>query len=235
MPSGFAQGSRINTFRRKGHEIMFRTATAIALLVGASTALGNSMELVEVDNTTGNADSLYPAFDDAGWRTFDLVVNVDAGDDWLATSAHPAGVVQPGEVVFGSYHGQGTQTDGAFFQHSLGSNNDPNPALVAVYPALAFDSFFDSPTDILDGSGPGGFAAGPDWTDQTLYAVWFDTPDTGGGDFTIARFTFQGDLWVEGYTQFKSAGGELFGYSLTTVPAPGSLALLALAGLIRRR
>jgi hypothetical protein len=213
---------------------MFKTATAIALLVGASTALGNSMELVEVDNTTGNADALYPAFDDAGWRTFDLVVNVDAGDDWLATSAHPAGVVQPGEVVFGSYHGLGSVTDGLFFQHTLGTDVEPNSALFAIYPAIEFDTFFANPPILFDSPGA-SFAAGPDWTDQTLYAVWFDTPDTGGGDFTIARFTFQGDLWVEGYTQFKSAGGELFGYSLTTVPAPGSLALLALAGLIRRR
>ncbi|MFG0251739.1 MAG: hypothetical protein ACF8NJ_02560 [Phycisphaerales bacterium JB038] len=214
--------------------MMFARLSAIGLLVSASAALGHSMALVEVDNTTGNADSFYPGFDDAGWRTFDLVVTVDPGDDWLATSAHPAGVVQPGEVVFGNYHGQGSVTDGLFFQHTLGGNEEPNSALFSLYPALEFDSFFANPPALFDGESA-SFAAGPDWTDQSVYAVWFDTPDYGDGTFSIARFTFTGDLWVEGYTQFRTSGGDLFGYSLTTVPAPANLALMGLAGLIRRR
>lgn len=207
---------------------------SVGLLAGASVALGNSMALVEVDNTTGNADALYPDFDDEGWRTFDLVVNVDDGDDWLTTSAHPAGVVQPDEVDFGSFHGQGTKTSDTFFQHDLGGDGEPTVGLISLYPALEFDSFFATPPDLFDGEGP-SFADGPDWTDDSVYAVWFDVEDDGGGTYTIARFTFKGDLWVEGYTQFDSSAGELWGYSFTTIPAPSSLALLGLAGLVSRR
>jgi hypothetical protein len=213
---------------------MFARLTAIGLLVCASSAQGHSMALVEVDNTIGNADSFYPGFDDEGWRTFDLVLTVADGDDWLTASVHPAGVVQPDEVTFGTFHGQGTQTDGVLFQHAAGSDIEPSAALLPIYPALEFDSFFANPPALFDGENP-SFALGPDWTDQTVKAVWFDTPNHGGGTFTLLRLTFTGDVWVEGYVTFRSTGGDLLGFSLTTVPAPSGVVLFGLAGLVRRR
>ncbi|MFG0251740.1 MAG: hypothetical protein ACF8NJ_02565 [Phycisphaerales bacterium JB038] len=213
---------------------MFARFTAAALLVSASPALGHSMAFLEVDNTTGNTDSFHPNFDDEGWRTFDLVVTVDPGDDWTSATVHPAGVVQPDEVHFGAFHGQGTQTDGLFFQHVAGGDSEPSPALFTAFPALEVDSFFVNPPELFDGDSA-NFAIGPEWTDQTLRAMWFDTPDHGDGIFTLLRLTFTGDVWVEGYLTFKQSGGDLFGYSFTSVPAPASLALLGLAGLVRRR
>jgi hypothetical protein len=192
---------------------------AVAALVGAAGfASANMVDLVQVDNTTGNADSLHPNFDNEGWFTYDLVVTVDDGDDWTSASMDAL-------------------TDGVFIQHSLGGNGDPSPALIGLYPALAFDSFFDSPPTVLDGNGPGGFAEGPIWTDSTVTATWFDVDDTGGGTFTLARLTFDspdGFLTVAGAMTYANTGGELFPYEIT-VPAPASAALLGLAGLVSRR
>jgi hypothetical protein len=181
---------------------------AVAALVGAAGfASANMVDLVVVDN-----GGLLPGF------TYDLVVTVDAGDDWTSAS------------IMGD-------TDGVFYQDAVGGDAEPNSALFGVFPELEFDSFFANPPALFDGSNP-GFADGPVWTDSTVTATWFDTnTDDLGGTYTIARFTtdsVDGYLHVEGAMTYALTGGQLFDYSIT-VPAPASIALLGLAGLIRRR
>ncbi len=179
---------------------------AVAALVGAAGfASANMVELVEVDN-----GGLLP-----GYRTFDLVVTVDAGDDWTSASINAV-------------------STGVFYQDGVGGDTEPNSALFGVFPELEFDSFFANPPALFDGSNP-GFADGPLWTDSTVAATWFDTPDSGGGVFTVARFTFTGELEGAGAMTYALSGGQLFDYSFNTIPAPASIALLGLAGLIRRR
>ena len=62
--------------------------------------------------------------------------------------------------------------------------------------------------------------------------------DTGSG-ILIAQLTVASgeDITFGGTASFNSAAGELSfaSFSVTTVPAPGALALLGLAGLGRRR
>jgi hypothetical protein len=195
---------------------MFRLISLTVLLASAGIASAHFVQLVQVDNTTGGLDSLYPDFDSQGWNTYDIVLTVDDGDDWTSAS-----------MVL-TLHG------GVFFQHSLGGNSDPNPAIVSIYPALGFDSFFDSPTDILDGSGPGGFADGPTWTDTAVEAVWFDVDDTGGGAFTLFRFTTNAtSVYAEGDMTYANTGGMLFHWVIW--PTPGTAAPLLLAGMLTGR
>jgi hypothetical protein len=200
-------------------------AAAIVLAAG-SVASADLMHYVElVDNSSGQGDTLSPIT--ADHYTFDLKVDVTGGDDWTSSAV------------------TGTLSTGTFYQHALGGNGDPSPALIGIYPGLAFDSFFDSPPTLLDGNGPGGFASGPTWTDSTVDATWFDVDDTGDGTYTIARFTvFAENLpgnglvgTLVGTSTAKLTGGDLLPFDLDMiVPAPGSAMLLGLAGLaIRRR
>jgi hypothetical protein len=199
-------------------------AAAIVLTAGSIAAAGVSHSIMAVDNMSGYGDTQAPT--SADHYTFDLMITVTGGDDWTSSAA---------DVVL---------TSGTFFQHPFGGDAEPNSALFGSFPALEYDSFFASPAALFDGANP-GFASGPDWTDTTVSATWFDTPDDGDGTFTIARFTIlaptvpgDGVLGsIVGSSTAKLTGGDLIAFNLPiAVPAPGSAMLLGLAGLaIRRR
>ena len=181
---------------------------AVAALVGAAGfASANMVDLVEVDN----GGLLGPDY-----RTFDLVVTVDPGDDWTSASAT-------------------AMVDGVFYQDALGSDIEPGQALVDLSRRWRLTRSSPLRTPSLTASTPASPTAPCGTGDTDVAATWFDTPDTGDGVFTIARFSFTGDLWISGALTYAASGGTLFDYSLTTVPAPASIALLGLAGLIRRR
>src|SRR5262245_61821552 len=69
----------------------------------------------------------------ANMVSFDLIVTTT--DDWLSAGLR---VVLPGGSTF--------------YNHPMGGQTAPNPALLAANPALAFDTFVN---------GPGGFASPP--------------------------------------------------------------------------
>ncbi len=199
-------------------------AAAIVLAAGsvATAAMSHFIELV--DNTSGYGDSQAPTT--PNHYTFDLKVNVSGGDDWTSSEGNLA------------------VSSGTLYQHPFGSDADPSQALINSFPALAYDSFFAAPGTLFDGVNAPGFAAGPVWTPTSVSATWFDTPDTGNGVFTIARFTIiapdvpgNGLLGnISGTSTAKLTGGQLLPYDLDlVVPAPGSAALLGLAGLALRR
>ena len=68
------------------------------------------------------------------------------------------------------------------------ATSSPTRRSSSSFPALEYDSFFAAPAALFDNVNP-GFASGPVWTDTTVSATWFDTPDTGDGTYTLARFT----------------------------------------------
>ncbi len=143
----------------------------------------------------------------------------------------------------------------SFYQNMFGNETSlgVNPALLAVFPSLADDSFVTIGSmnnvgnnlntigiDFSGFEGGGGLA-----TDN---GSWFVTPDDAqgaavDGQVVIGQFTVVGGSGVVA-DDFASAivsvqgtvDGSLYnGVGLNAIPAPGALALLGVAGLVSRR
>ncbi len=127
----------------------------------------------------------------AAAQCFDLQVVMTDGDDWTSTDATAS-------------------VDGAFYQHPAFDADVPQQNLWTTFPSLEFDSFFSAPNFTAP-----GFALGPDVTPDTMSAIWFDTPDTGTGTYTIARFTVTSGtlLALSGQSTAAYTDGELHPFS----------------------
>ena len=126
-------------------------------------------------------------------QTFDLKVVVSENDDWTSTDVTAS-------------------VDGNLYQHSLFDDSVPQVSMWDMYPSLQFDSFFSA----RDFAVP-GFAWGPDYTNSSMSAIWFDTENTGNGTYTIARFSVTSgtELTLSGTTTARHTGGELHEFSFT--------------------
>ncbi|HEB61455.1 MAG TPA: hypothetical protein ENJ06_06490 [Phycisphaeraceae bacterium] len=141
-----------------------------------------------------------------GAKTFDLQVVITQDDDWTSTDT--------------------TATiDGTIYQHPTFDDSIPQPAFWPTFPSLEFDSFFSA----RDFAAP-GFASGPDVTNNSMSAIWFDTENTGNGTYTIARFTVTSGtlLSISGTSTARSTAGELHPFSFDVnvdlnPPCPGDL------------
>ena len=139
--------------------------------------------------------------------------------------------------------------DGSFYQNSYGGNTQAsiNPAFVAVFPSLAFDSwvtvgdvYWTDNAVATIGIDFTGFAAGGGIT--TSNGAWYVTPDDSqgdeaGGSVLIGQFTTLDGSMPTGQVslQGSSADGSTWVAEGVWVPAPGALALLGLAGLAGTR
>jgi hypothetical protein len=133
------------------------------------------LDLAQVDNTSVKPgdDSLAPGFDGGVTHfTFDLFIAVTADNDW--TTQRSFVELQHPEV--------------AFFNHGIGTDLEPNPALFGLYPALEFDSFYANPPELFDARSP-HFAVPPSWNDSTVAAIWFDPSYSEVCVATTQRFT----------------------------------------------
>ena len=198
------------------------------ILAGTATADFQYLTLEVVDNGGLVAGT-----------TYDLYANVDAGGRVDAVYGDGANTLSIG--VDG----------GNFVQNIYGGNTsmDINPAFLPIFPSLAYDSFVtigltDSTGNALNNIGIDftGFAAGG--TLSTDNGTWFVTPDDAqgnesGGRVLLGRFTIDGgDLEGSINLQGRDSSGTVWnadGLSFSTIPAPGALALLGLAGLASRR
>jgi hypothetical protein len=147
-----------------------------------------------------------------------------------------------------------------FYQNPFGGATEPNPALVAVFPDLAFDTFV---TIGLKFQGPPGtpvtaLEPGSSMTQESFTGGWFtdgDAPQglpqpiTGQPGFYVllAQLTienptptsgFHGEMTIAWKTATSGAQfSEVNFTSFPCVPAPGAAAVLAIVGIAgcRRR
>ena len=198
------------------------------ILAGTATADFQGLSLEVVDNGGLVAGT-----------TYDLYANVDAGGRVDAVYGDGTNVLSIGV------------NGGSFVQNIYGGNTsiDINPAFLPLFPSLAYDSYVtigltDSGGNALNNIGIDftGFAAGG--TLSTDNGTWFVTPDDAQGDESggrvlLGRFTIDGgDLEGSINLQGRDSSGTVWnadGISFSTIPAPGALALLGLAGLAVRR
>lgn len=122
----------------------------------------------------------------------------------------------------------------------------PNSGLYDSWVTIAHSVFAGNDTAYSPGFDPlGAYIQGSSWS--IADEGWFDTnPATSalGTSILIAQFTVAdtedgaaGDVTLQGTVAWQPGPGELTSefFLVTTVPAPGALALLALAGCVGRR
>lgn len=192
-------------------------ATSVALLFGATASATITATWMDLGSPLGE-----------GTWTLDIVVTLTDGpnpgdpDDWTVA-------VMTAEL-----------TGGATF-----IDFDPfnPPPIWWIHP---YDTFFTSPQWFPNTTEEGfvSFVPGsPIETPEYRFGEWYDTVDTGNGEFVIARLSVndpgvEADLDIFLQVTAANTGPQFFDYEWRIpVPEPGSLVLLALGvpALIRRR
>ena len=198
------------------------TCGATALIAGQAQAGFTGIELDVAESPFGRVHDVYATFDSPA----DLVLGV-TGLPGL-----------PLEIT----------TDGTFYQNPLGNDLSPNPALIAVHPSLAFDTFVTigrmtsaGDTTLLTptwpGFGPSSLSTSFDgWVSAVPQGVPINGRVLLGRFTTVNATTFSGQITVAGIAD--QLPFEEFVQFSHTVPLPGALALLGMAGVVgapRRR
>ena len=176
--------------------------------------------------------------------TYRVYVDVDAGDQVNAIFGDGVDLLTINGV------------DGAsFFQSEFGgaTSTSINSAFFAFFPSLEWDSYVTIGALHSDGTPFGNNALldiGIDFASfegggvlSTNNGSWFATPSDEqvhelDGRVLIGQFTVDGD--VEGIINIQGKNADLSnfqerGITFSSVPAPGAIALLGLAGLAARR
>lgn len=202
---------------------------AFANVGGVATA-EHIFELVPVDSgaVLPGDDSFVPDFNDGSYFTFDLMITTTPGTHF--------DVAEADAMLTGSAQ---------FFQHAAGGPVPPDDSVIAQYPAVEFDSYFDGggrPVAIVDGS----LVEEP----QFIHAAWYGGASyPPAGTYRVARFSFRfleagaATLAVEGRSHDPLGSGGAWwpigplDVTVEYAPEPGALALLTLGGIaaLRRR
>ena len=174
----------------------------------------------------------------AGLTTYRIYVDIDDGEL---------------DAVYGdTANALEVNSDSGFYQNPFGGYGTPNAALFVAFPSLEFDSFVT--IGLLNDTGDAMMDIGIDWNDfednggniWTDNGTWFATPDQPqvldvNGQVLIGQFTVADSDHVFGTLNFQgkeadaSTNWNALGVDFDTIPAPGALALLGLAGLAARR
>jgi hypothetical protein len=142
-----------------------------------------------------------------------------------------------------------------FYNPALGGNTRPNPAIVAAFPSIEFDTYVSAPADTGSGGAPailGFFPEAPGTgdfggTSGRFSVSWGDLVEDAPGTYQIARLTFP--LGVIPNVRNLDPDPNQVNPSRTSqvnpasdvvipdIPEPASLGLVAAAGLLglRRR
>lgn len=202
-------------------------SVAVAMALGATLEASlHTFELIPVDNSAvlPGADALVPDFNDGSYFTFDLMITTH-GTTWFASASIEAALTGPAE----------------FFLHPAGDRLTPSPDLIAQYPALEYDTFFEGGQGALCSFAPGELTTEPQYLDVGWY-VW-DNDYHASNHHRVARisihflepgvstFTLEGDSWDPTTSSILYPIGP-FTIPLEYIPEPATLALLAGAGLL---
>ncbi len=199
---------------------MLRKLVAVAALAALTAVASAEITAYVTAPVTAALDNGDPIFYQ------DVHVVVDAGDDWTVAAID---LMLSGDFLY---------------QDPVNDGNPPNPALFGAFPDSQFTSFYTSPGDWPNAAYNGaivGIAQSND-SASVLDTDWFDTIDTGGGDFMIARITMLGTPLgtTTAHLQYASAQtpGQLHDSDVqiaTPVPEPAGLVLLVLGGVVAAR
>ena len=176
----------------------------------------------------------------------------------IGTTYRIYAAVDGGEVdaVYGDeFNNLSIEASTSFYQHAFGNHKPPAQALIDAFGSLAYDSFVS--IGRLTSTDDNMLDIGIDWTSFnaggsifTDNGTWFATPADAqvqavNGRVLIAQFTVADDAegnagGVSGVLNLQGKDADLTnwnadGVEFNTVPAPGALALLGLAGLASRR
>lgn len=179
----------------------------------------------------------------AGYDTYKIFLNFTSpADKLLAINGDVAG-------GYSAISYEGGELYNALFAGVLADDNGQ----YAAFPGMEGDSYFTiggqtdtsfSPGFLADNTGADGSVVnGSSFTWENNGGYFDSDPGSGafdtGSGILIAQLTVASgeDITFGGTASYNSEAGDLTfaSFSVTTVPAPGALALLGLAGLGRRR
>jgi MYXO-CTERM domain-containing protein len=206
------------------------------ILAGSATADFNGISWTSSSSTFG----LFGTTDTYTGDTYLIYADVDAGNEVHAVF---------GDTINGALNIEGSS---AFFQSAYGGHStlQINSALLGVFSSLAYDSWVT--IGLSDQSDNALLNIGVVWDDfeaggaiWTENGTWFATPDDVqvqeiDGKVLIGQFTVASGEGVSGTLNlqgFDETGETWNAYQVdfNTMPAPGALALLGLAGIAARR
>lgn len=214
------------------------TLTITAATVGSFFATGFA-------NADFQGISIDETFSSSG-ATYSVYVNVDEGDQL--------------DAVFGdSVDPLFIRSGNGFYQNMFGSHLPPNSALFGLFPSLQYDSFVtigletDTGNAMLDigidwtafegNVGSGSHTDGGDI--ETDNGSWFATPSDSqvfevDGRVLLGQFTVDIGDHVFGKINIQGKNADLTnwqyrGVTFDSIPAPGAIALLGIAGIAARR
>lgn len=191
----------------------------------------------------------------ASWQQVPISANALASDPTLANMQSWSLRINYTDGDWASGGIRATLPAGSFFyrQSPLGAQTYPGPALIAAFPALEFTSYVRAAADAAGGgtnvlgSFPEGSPDGPSVGNQTqappgtpgnFNASFGDLVTTPPGNYEIVRLTFPigviPPILPLSVTSQVNPSQDL---PIPQIPEPGTLGLLAAAGLlaIRRR
>ena len=164
-----------------------------------------------------------------------------------------------GPITISQLNAAGNGPGSGFYNNAFGGPPGPEPGVLPSFaPELQWDTFVTIGAAVGPQPAPDATSLSPGFVGGLITgtgatagdSAWFVTPDApqsiAGADLSVmmAQLTVQagqhvaGTVNISGVTAAIAGGGESFtanGQTFSSIPAPGALALLGLAGLVGSR
>lgn len=194
---------------------------AIALVAVSGLAAAVQADITTSVSAVNNSSS--PEL--AGFNTWDLGANTGTAD-WTQA-----------QMVI-------TLSTGTIYMHALnGGFQAPNPALIGIFPAIAFTSYItdgsSATVSVAGGAVNLGGAPAASFNSTGANVAWFTTNLNDFGQRTLARLSLSSNATGTWQLQVRAAGETpvTVGGVITNgvIPTPAAASVLALGGLVASR